>query len=166
MTKISKSDFTGILKDWLENFLTQKYGREYNISVLAPYRTLNRLNVLALKKLDAISFFVFKPNLLGILECITDGSVHLVFLNRELRSFSLKDIGEMLCYCRIAKPVLALMASTIGLASQIDKLINHNKRHDIIAYYDKTVKIFRWDTVTNKIDKLSITPLEERELFD
>ena len=35
-----------------------------------------------------------------------------------------REIGEMLCFCRLAKPKLAMMVSLRGLSPQVNKMIN------------------------------------------
>ena len=167
MTKITKTEFRETIRKWLEQFLDKKYSETHKVKVLVPNRALSKLNDETIKKkVKNISFFDFKPHILGILERREDQSIDLVLVNREIKSIGLREIGEMLCYCRVAKPLLALIFSIQGLASQIDRLINHNKRHDIIIYDNRKLKILRWDLPSNDIDKLGITPLEEREFFE
>jgi len=160
---ITKPEITKILKDWLSNFLSRKYP-EYEIEVLTPRRALSNLENRRLKRVQNISFFDFKPDVLGILT--KKNNSELVLLNREVRTWGLQDIGVMLLYCRISKPLHAFMISTLGLAPQIDRIINHHKRHELISYEGEKIKIFRWDLTINNIDKLSITPLEERPFFE
>ena len=107
----------------------------------------------------------FKPDILGILTHIKTKKIELVFLNREIKAFGLKEIGEMVCYCRLTNPKIALMVSSQGLASPIDKMINHNKRNDIISYNGKNIFIFRWDLEKDNIDEISITPIEGRKFI-
>jgi len=164
MSKLTKPEFNNILVSWLEKFLNKKFP-DAEIEVIIPDRFLSKSNNEKLKTIPNKAFLEFKPDILGIVK--QNNQIGLVILNRELKSFSLKEIGEMQCYCRIAKPLIALMASLQGLASQVDKLINHNKKHNIISYGDnQLIKIFRWDEEANRIDPFSITPLEDREFFN
>lgn len=163
MTKLTKLEFNEVLIKWLEDFLENKFPKS-NIEVFSPEGVLSKSNHPKIKKIANYPFFEFKPDIVGVLE-IND-KFELVILNRELRAFSLKDVGEMQCYCRISNPRLAFMASLQGIAPQIDKLINHNKKHEIISYDHNSIKIFRWDDELNKIDQFSITPLEERNFFN
>ena len=164
--KLTKQEFGKIIKDWLEKFLVNKYGKDYDIiSIDFPARTLNLLNNNEIKKVKNISFFSFKPDLVGILKNKRSGSVELVIINRELRSIGLRELGEMQCYCRLAKPFLAMWFSLQGLAGPIDRLINHNKKEGILEYNDKKIIILRWDNFKKQIDKFSITPVEYRNFI-
>ena len=57
------------------------------------------------------------------------------------------------------------MVSLNGLSPDVNKMINHEKNHDIISYDSKTIKIFRWNEKDDTIDKLSMTPIESTSLF-
>jgi len=162
---VTKTELTNILKEWLSKFLSRKYP-DSDIEVLIPSRALSSLENQKLKRVQNISFFNFRPDVLGILTKENSNNIKLVFLNREVSTWGLKDIGVMQLYCRIAKPLHAFMASTQGLAPQIDRIINHHKRHELISYNGEKIKIFRYDLSLNDVDKLSITPLEERDFFE
>ena len=162
----AKSDFTNRLEKWLQDFLGKKYGGCSHINVIQPKTSLNRLTDINLKlNIPNISFLDFKPDILGILTHVKTNETELVFLNREVKAFGLREIGEMVCYCRLANPKIALMISSQGLASPIDKMINHNKRNDIISYNNRNIFIFRWDREKDEIDHLSITPIEGRKFI-
>lgn len=164
MNKLTKPDFNDVLVSWLKKFLNKKFPQA-EIEIIVPDRFLSKSDNEKLRTIPNRAFFEFKPDVLGIIK--QNNQVDLVLLNRELKSFSLKEIGEMQCYCRIAKPKLALMVSLQGLAPQVDKLINHNKKHNIISYgSNQLIKIFRWDEEAKQIDQFSITPLEDRNFFN
>lgn len=166
MDKLSKQEFTNVMKKWLFGFLQKKHGKEYSIEVFEPDRVLSKLTRRDLKEsVLNLHFFDFRPDILGIMKNKSNGTIELVFLNRETKAFGLREIGEMQCYCRLTNPMYAFLASTQGLASQIDNLINHFKRHEIIIYPKNTIKIFRWDQSKKCIDHLSVTPLEDRDFF-
>ena len=57
------------------------------------------------------------------------------------------------------------MASLRGLSADVNKMINHEKKHDLLTHNAKTIKIFRWDETHDTIDELSITPIEEKNFF-
>jgi hypothetical protein len=92
--------------------------------------------------------------------------IELVFLNRETKAYGIREIGEMLCFCQLAKPRLAMMSSLKGLSPQVNKMINHEKKYDILSYDSDKIKIFRWDEDANSPDELTITPIDERSFFE
>ena len=163
--RLTKLELTKLIKNWLEEFLVKKYGNEYTIYVGVPERALNLLNNKDLKKIKNISFFNFKPDLIGVLKHKTNNSIELVIINRELKSIGLRELGELQCYCRLSNPLLAMWISLQGLAGPIDKLINHNKKQGILEYDKKKIIILRWDSFKKEIDKYSISPVEYREFI-
>jgi len=162
---MKKEELTEKLESWLDNFLKKKF-TNYNIEILTKAGFLNRSANQKLQKLANISFLEFEPDILGILEEKMTKEIELVFLNREIKAYGIREIGEMLCFCRLAKPKLAMMVSLRGLSPQVNKMINHEKKYDILSYDLNKIKIFRWDECLNDIDKLTITPIEERNFFD
>ena len=164
--KLTKIEFSNIIKNWLHKFLINKYGKEYEIIYVDfPERTLDLLNNHEIKKVRNISFFTFKPDLIGILKNKKNDNVELVIVNRELKSIGLRELGEMQCYCRLSKPLLAIWFSLQGLAGPIDRLVNHNKKEEILEYDNKKIIILRWDDFKKQIDKFSITPIEYRDFI-
>lgn len=162
---MDKIKFTKHMKLWLEEFAKSKYP-EYDIEILIPNSTLDLLQNINLKKVVNIGLMKFNPDILGILIHKKSKKIELIFLNRETKKFGLKELGEMLCYCRIAQPKLALMVSLHGLSPAVDRLINHLKNNQIITYDDNQIKIFRWDEDLDKIDEYSITPVESKLFFN
>ena len=162
---MKKEELTEKLESWLDNFLKKKF-TNYNIEILTKAGFLNRSANQKLQKLANISFLEFEPDILGILEEKMTKEIELVFLNREIKAYGIREIGEMLCFCRLAKAKLAMMGSLRGLSPQVNKMINHEKKYDILSYDLNKIKIFRWDECLNDIDKLTITPIEERNFFD
>lgn len=161
-SRLNKPELTNIIIKWLEEFLTRKYGKEYNIYIEVPERNLNLLNNKDIKSIKNYSFFTFKPDIIGILKHKKNQKVELVIVNRELKSIGLRELGELQCYCRLAKPLLAIWFSLQGLSGAIDRLINHNKKQGILEYDNKKIIILRWDSFKREIDKFSISPIECR----
>lgn len=163
---LSKSQFTYKLYVWLNDFLTEKYGSEYEIEIIVKPGMLSKSSNEKIKQLSNYSFLEFEPDILGILEKSADNSTELVFLNRQTKAYGIREIGEMYCFCKLAKPKHAFMASLVGLSANVNKMINHEKKHDLITYENDTIKIIRWDEDANAIDELSTTPIEEKDFFN
>jgi hypothetical protein len=163
---MNKDSFTSHMKDWLGAYLNKKYDATHKIKILIPQSNLDIIPDDSLKKLPNISLMQFKPDVLGILvDKLDQSKIELVFLNRETKKFSLRELGEMLCYCRIANPKHAFMTSLKGLSPAVDKMINHYKNNKIILFNDKEIIIFRWDEKDDKIDEYSITPVEKKDFY-
>ena len=162
---MKKDELTQKLEIWLNDFLKKKFS-QYNIEILVKPGLLNNSSNEKLKQLGNISFLEFEPDILGILEEKKTERIELVFLNRETKAYGIREIGEMLCFCQLAKPRLAMMSSLKGLSPQVNKMINHEKKYDILSYDSDKIKIFRWDEDTNSPDELTITPIDERSFFE
>ncbi len=163
---MDKDTFTKLMESWLGTYLSKKYSKSHNVHTMIPQSNLDLIPNNFLKKLSNISLMQFKPDILGILVDKKDESkIELVFLNRETKKFSLREIGEMLCYCRIANPKHAFMTSINGLSPAVDKMINHYKNNKIISFNENQIIIFRWDEKASNIDEYSITPIEEKDFF-
>ena len=164
---LTKPEFTKIMEKWLFDYLKENYSDDYNIEALVPSSNLSKLSNDSVKEIDGYSSFEFKPDVLGILSSKTDGEIKLVLLNRSTSAISLKEIGELQCYCRLAKPLLAFIASPKGLPEEVNLLlINEDMQKSILTYEkDSSIVAFRWDGNSKAIDKLSIFPIEKRDEF-
>jgi hypothetical protein len=161
---LTKNEFTTKLVTWLMDNLKTKYP-DYQIDIVVKPGTLSKASDPKIKKIENYSFLEFEPDVIAILEHKTTKEIELVLLNRELKTYGVREIGEMLCFCRLTKPKHAFMVSLRGLSPDVNKMINHEKNHDIITFDSKTIKIFRWDETDDSIDKLSITPIGSTSLF-
>jgi len=162
---LDKTEFTQCMLKWLQTFSDNRFSHEYDVEIIIPNSNLNIMTNSELSKISNIGLMEFKPDILGILTHKTTKKSELIFLNRETKKFGLKELGEMLCYCRIATPKLAFMASLQGLSPPVDRLINHQKRKEVISFGTNNIVIFRWDTKSDSVDKYSVTPIESKSIF-
>lgn len=92
-------------------------------------------------------------DVLGII--IKDDDVRLFFIEAKDDTLKLKDVGQLLIYCRIVAPQQAYLLSSKGLG-QIEKLVLHLSRKDLLEYEYANEKAYiiagKWDTVRNCID--------------
>ena len=166
MSKESEKDvFVKDVVRWLKDFLKKKY-TEYNVEVIDRPGSLNKLENEKIKTIDSIGLLNFGPEILGILEHKTTKKIEIVLVESELKAYGVTNIRKMLCWCKIAKPKLAIMASKIGLSHEVHKMINHGGKHKILSFDEQNIKIFRWDQEKDEIDKLTITPREDEKFFD
>lgn len=160
---MEKPAFTKLMMDWLKNYLQKHYGQTYNIQTLIPTSDISKVPDSDLKKcIGNYSYCDFSPDILGILKHKTNKDmIELVFLNRSINPISLKEIGEMQCYCRLSNPKEAFLVSTKGLPQEINKLlIDKDISKDLLMYADnKFITVFTWIEDRNQIDPLSVYPL-------
>ena len=163
---IDKIKFEQILLNWFRNYLTAKYGNDYTINVIIPQSSISRISDADIKNVQNYSFFDFTPNILGILKNKNiPNNIELAFLNRSISPISLKEIGEMQSYCRLANPMAAFLVSTKGLPQEINKLLFDDKiSADLLLYsVDKNITIFSWNEQSNAPAPQSVFPLNLKE---
>lgn len=140
---------------WFNDYLLEKYSGEYNVEVFIPKSYISKLPNKSIKQIPNFSSFEFKPDVLGILTSKTNPTdVKLVFINRSINALSLKEIGEILCYAKIAQPVEAFLISPKALANEVNLILLDRAKQSTILHYgrDKFVLIGRF--VENKIERL------------
>lgn len=161
---IDKPEFEIILSKWLKNRLTKLYA-EYDVDVVIPTSSISKISNSAIKEnIPNYSFFDFTPHVLGILKHRSiEKKTELVFLNRSVSPISLKEIGEMQSYCRLANPLTAFLVSTKGLPQEINKLLfDYKISSDLLDYSrNRNITIFSWDEKTNAPDPQSVFPIEK-----
>ena len=161
---MEKNAFTKIMASWLEQHLKAQYGAENNVKVLIPTSNISKVPDPDIKKhIPNYSSLDFAPDVLGILtNKKSPEKIELVFLNRSVSAISLKEIGEMQCYCRLANPAEAFIASTKGVPREIAVLLfDSNICHSLLSYHNnKSITLFTWDEAKNDIDQLSIYPIK------
>ena len=157
---VTKPEFTEIMKKWLEKYL-KKYSEEYSINIVCPNSSLSKIAIEDIKRVPDYASFEFKPDVLGILVNKTNKDVKLVFLNRSISAISLKEIGELICYSRLAKPIESFLVSTKGLPNEVNLLLlDKDNEKRILSFDSNFVKIFRFDTEKDSIDQKSIYPIQ------
>lgn len=134
------------LNIWLENYLERKY-TNYNVEVFIPHNYISKIPNDNIKKIPNYSSFDFKPDIIGILSSKLDSDdIKLVFVNRSISALSLKEIGEILCYSRIAQPIEAFLISPKALANEVNLiLLDKIKQDNILSYSNNFVKIGKFD---------------------
>ncbi|MFH1825134.1 MAG: hypothetical protein ABH873_07940 [Candidatus Firestonebacteria bacterium] len=162
---MDKKEFQKKIVEWLLKYLKDRYSKKYSLKVIVPETNLSKISIEEIKRVPHYSSLEFKPDILGILINKQTGKVELVFLNMNMSTISLKDIGEMHCYSDLAKPEIAFIVSTKGLPGEVNLLlINDIIQKNLLDYdKDKSIIVFGWDTKNNKVDTLSVFPIEKRK---
>ena len=164
--KITKSAFTKIMSKWLVKYLTAMYSEKYSIEVIIPKSTLAKLSSRKIKTIPDFSSFEFKPDILGILKNKENGKAELVFMNRSINAISLKEIGEMLCYCRLANPKDAFICSPKGAPTEVILLLHEDSIQTRLLNYSgcRFITLFKYDTQNDKVDEKFLFPKSKKDL--
>jgi len=83
----------------------------------------------------------------------------LVFVECKLQAITLRDLGQLLGYCRVAKPAKALLISPAYISQGMHYLLKAYDRTEVLEYGDnQSILIARWDDGKRDIDVSSILP--------
>lgn len=89
----------------------------------------------------------------------TAKSAHLAFVECKLQPITLKDISQLLGYCRVAQPQAAWIISPAGISSHASYLLKAYHRYDVLNFdAAKRIRIANWDWDRGEIDASSVLP--------
>jgi len=165
---MEKKEFTILIKDWLESFLKKRYSNTHDIlRVIIPNTRLSKLSDSDIKKCKNYSAWDFKPDILGILKNKKNAQIELVFLNRSISALSLKEIGEIYCYSKLAGSRISFLTSLRGVSNEVNILLVNDSMRDRLLKYtvNGQIVIFSWNEEEKKINKNSIIPTDKREFL-
>jgi hypothetical protein len=164
---MNKIELTIRLAQWLASFLDEKYSHNFDIEVVIPEANFSKLANENLKRVNGYPSFDFKTDVLGVMENRASGVVELVLMNRSTSAISLKEIGEMNCYCRLVKPKHAFLGSLRGLPEEVNLiLLNNSQEQKLLKINDELdIVIFKWDEEKDRINEISVFPINQRENF-
>lgn len=131
------------LCSWLNKYLLSKYSGKYAVEVFIPQTYISKLPNKEIKLIPNSSSFEFKPDVLGILTSKEQpDDIKLVFINRSVNALSLKEIGEVLCYAKIAQPVEAFLISPKALANEVNLILLDSMKQQKVLQFDKSKMLF------------------------
>ena len=162
-----KDKITQELINWLNIYLKKKYSKDHYVKVLIPSSNLSKISLKEIKTIENYSSFEFKPDILGILTEKNTNKNKLIFMNRSLSAISLKELGEMYCYSKLARPFLAFIISPKGLPQEVNLLLLNKKIEKRILEYseNKYICVFKWDSENKKPEERTIFPIKLKESF-
>lgn len=83
----------------------------------------------------------------------------LGFVECKLGPILLKDIGQLMAYAMVARPVFALLISPSGLSEGVRQLLQIHQRYDILQYAPgKIIKIGIWDLEREEVVPRTVIP--------
>jgi len=147
------------VKDWLRNVLQSQHKRT-KIRVWDSSSTkLTRIiedNNLSEFYPDYHSFDI-SVDVVGVV--MKKAAPDLVFVECKLQPITLRDLGQLLGYCRVARPAKALLISPAYISQGIHYLLKTYDRTEVLEYGDnQSILIARWDEAKRDIDISSILP--------
>lgn len=104
------------------------------IEIFSTQTSLSKTKNSYLNNIQNISSFEFSPDILVILRLKKE--IKLCFINRSNSAISLKEIGEMNTYCKIAKPYKSYIISPKWISSEVNILLfNDDIKNRLLDYW-------------------------------
>ena len=92
---------------------------------------------------------------------IFNDSAKLYFVEAKKGNLTLRDLGQLLIYCKLCNPEDAWLLTPAGLGTLV-KLLENQNREDLLDYgngkHIKKIKISRWIIERNMPDYNKIIP--------
>lgn len=87
--------------------------------------------------------------------------IKLFFIEAKKTRLTIRDLGQLLVYCKLIDPEEAFLLSSAGLGS-LNKLIISLAREDLLDYGAgtkiKKMRVGKWDVVKENIDYRTLIP--------
>ena len=89
----------------------------------------------------------------------------LVFVECKLGPISVRDLSQLLGYCRIARPLMAFLMSPAGAGGSLRSLVSVYGRTDVLEYdwpkgkMARSIVVGRWNVASRDLDTATVLPL-------
>lgn len=165
---MEKQELTEKIAKWLKSFLSKKFVETHDVlDVIIPESNLSKIQNGSIKLCKNYSSWEFKPDVFAILKNKKTQDIELVLVNRSIGSISLKEIGELYCYSKLADSKLSLLVSLNGVSNEVGiLLLDENIKKRLLNYGDgKEIIILSWDKNKDDINRNLIIPFEKKSFF-
>lgn len=83
----------------------------------------------------------------------------LALVDCKTGPISLKDVGPLLAYSRVASPAFGLIVSPSGVSNALRSLLRNRKGMSLLEYGHRgALKIAKWDLQQGRVDFRSVVP--------
>ena len=156
----------GDVGEWLHRFLSARFSKG-QVEVLDTHKSdLNRLissrGLHGCFESDVWRTYEIRTDITAFLQ---GGKARgLVFVECKLGSISLRDLSQLLGYCRIARPLMAFLVSPVGARGSLRSLVNVYGRTDVLEYdwpkgkMARSIVVARWNEASRDLDMTSVLP--------
>lgn len=157
-----KDLFQNEIHEWIKNSLNNSSKYKYVKTFYGE--NISKINDVQLNKVESKNYFDFQCDLSVLVED-RSSNFHIILINRYTNAVGLTNIGEMLTYCRLVKPLFAFIISLVGHSSDINKIVSNEDNAKNIFEYDDHNQIFllRLENSNPILD--SILPVYARNRF-
>lgn len=144
---------------WLASYMHDKYKGHEIITVNSHSERLDR--VLSRYRIinDMAEGIDIQIDVLGIAR--KGERVKLCFIEAKKTSLTLRDLGQLCCYCRLVEPEEAFLLTSADLGS-LNKVLNTFQREDMLDFgngkFIKKIKVAVWDILSSSPDMSTMIP--------
>ena len=159
MSKSPEKEMYQLVCEWLVMFLGPRHKtfkvESYDTSAVALYRWLETMDFS--KYFPEYLAFDIRVDVTGII--YNKSKAHLAFIECKQSPISLKDISQLLGYCRVAQPKYAFIISPEGISEHVSYLLKTYSRYDVLSYSEtNNIRIATWNYDRSEIDASTLLP--------
>jgi len=163
---VKETELYNPIRRWLDGLLHDRYKRS-RVQVFDTHH-LKLSSFLPSKGLDGLfpecAAYDIKVDILGIVR--RGAKAGLVLVECKTKPVRLLDVGQLLGYGRIVKPLGAFLISPGGASQPLETLLRTFGRYDILEYSDgRHLTIARWRVSSQDIDHSDLLPPGPVNLF-
>lgn len=134
------------MRKWLEKFLMKKFGGTIHSFDTSKQYLSNFLSQADISNFEYFEDYNIKPDVVAIAE----ENNKFAFIEAKIGPLTLKDVGQLLGYCQVAKPDYAILLSPEAPSRNLTKIITTNQ--EITKYDTRKIVIAQWDMKNNVVD--------------
>ena len=160
---VSEFELYPPMMEWLEQYLRDSYHNQ-NVRIFVRDthsiyldRALQQIGIL--DSFPEIVGLKIQIDVLGVV--ISSRRNELFFIEAKKTPLVLKDLGQLLIYCKLCNPTKAFLLSSYGLGTLSTVLINSG-RVDLLDYgFGRSLRkihVAKWDVLRKNIDYTSMIP--------
>ena len=88
------------------------------------------------KRISKLKDFQIMPDVIGIID-----DEKWVFIESKIVALGLREIGQLIAYCLIAKPEIAILCSTINSEAKLEQF----KQETVMNFGTKKIQCAKWN---------------------
>jgi hypothetical protein len=147
------------VRDWWERFLKERYKRSQvsvsNTSRIVLYKFIQDHHLEAFFP-DYLTYEV-EVDVTGIM--LTGDKAKLALVECKLAPIALRDVGQMLGYSKVVRPLYSLILSPRGLSDSLTRLLKSFQRFDVLDYGNgQRIRLATWSPQRQEVLSDSLLP--------
>lgn len=160
---MNEKDLYPDIEKWLNQYLTDNY-KKYTITTTSESsnKTLDTVLENYGIIIGELKGLLIKVDVIGILQRNKGSQIDtkLVFVEVKDELLTLKDLGQLWGYTKLANPIESFLISSEGLGT-LQIILDVHNRTDLLVYGEngeKFMKVAKWDDARKMIDYRTLIP--------